>query len=106
MGFREQLEEDMGVFFNLEEFADIHTVNGAEVSAVIDNEALAGLYISRDTRTESLFTDSIMVYIQESSLDFEPVPEQCIDFDGHIYIISDVKLDGGIYAIVMEVNGH
>lgn len=106
MGFREQLDEDMGVFFNHDEFAAPHKLNGVEVSAIIDNEGLAELYIHRDVETESLFTASILVFVQESELDFEPVPKQYIDFDGQGYTITDVKLDGGIYALVLGVNGH
>lgn len=106
MEFREQLAQDMGIFFNPEEFADLHTINGVEVAAVIDNDALADLYISKDTNTDNLFADSMLVYIPEAALEFEPVPGQHVDFDGHMYIISDVKLDGGIYAVVLGVNGH
>lgn len=106
MGFKEQLAEDMGVFFNHDEFAGTHLINGVEVSAIIDNDTLADLYVSKGTETDSLFTDSILIFVQGSELGFEPVPGQYIDFDGNTYIITDVKLDSGLYAIVMGVNGH
>ena len=106
MGFREQLEEDMAVFFNPEEFAERHLINGAEVALVIDNDRLAELYIRKDTQSESLFTDSVLIYVRQSALDFEPVPDQCLDFDGKTYIVTDVKLAGGVYAVVMGVKGH
>lgn len=106
MGFREQLVEDMGVFFNCDEFSSPHTINGAKVPVVIDNEELAALFIRKDAETKSLFTDSVLIFVQASTLGFEPVPDQYIDFDGQTYIITDVKVDGGLYAIVLGVNGH
>lgn len=106
MGFRELLEEDMAVFFNTEEFAERHLINGAEVTLIIDNDALAELYIRKDTDSESLFTDSVLLFVEQSELDFEPVPDQYLDFDGKTYIVTDVKLAGGLYSIVLGVNGH
>ncbi|RKJ18420.1 hypothetical protein D7X48_18250 [bacterium D16-50] len=106
MGFREQLSEDMAVFFNPEEFAEKHTINGVGVTPIIDNDTLAELYIQKDTETESLFTDSVLMYVQQSELDFEPVPDQYLDFDGRTYIVTDVKLAGGVYAFVLGVKGH
>ena len=106
MEFKEQLMEDMGVFFNLEEFAECHMINGNETLVIMDNKTLADLYIHKGTEATSLFTDFILIFVQESKLDFEPVPGQYMDFDGGMYIISDVKLDGGVYAIILGVNGH
>ena len=48
MGFKEQFLDDLdSVFFNSEEFAETHTINGAEVDIVVDNDKLADIYISR-----------------------------------------------------------
>ena len=49
MEFKEQLMEDMGVFFNLEEFAECHMINGNETLVIMDNETLADLYIHKGT---------------------------------------------------------
>ena len=106
MGFKEQTAEDMAVFFHCDEFADLHTINGREVAVVMDNDTLEELYISKETETDQLFTDSLLFYVPESELDFEPVPGQYIDFDGRGYLVTDVKYSGGLYIIVMGVNGH
>lgn len=106
MNFKEQILEDLNtVFFNPDEFAEKHTINGAEVDIVVDNDKLAELFISRQINTEQLFTDSIMFYVRKRDLDFEPVPEQYIEYDGHGYLITDVKTDDESYTIVLGVNG-
>lgn len=105
MGFKEQLLDDLdSVFFNREEFAETHTINGAEVDIVVDSDKLAELYISKETDTEELFTDSIMFYVRKKDLDFEPVPGQYLEYDGRDMLISDVKADSESYTIVMGAN--
>ena len=112
MNFKEQLLEDLDtVFFNPDEFAEKHTINGVEVDIVVDNDKLAELYISRNFNSDyrnclkQLFTDSIMFYVRKCDLDFEPVPEQYIEYDGRGYLITDVKTDDESYTIVLGVNG-
>jgi len=105
MGFKEQLLDDLdSVFFNPEEFAETHTINGVEVDIVVDNDKLAELYISKETHTEELFTDAIMFYVRKKDLDFEPVPGQYMKYDGRGMLISDVKTDDESYTIVLGAN--
>lgn len=105
MGFKEQFLDDLdSVFFNSEEFAETHTINGAEVDIVVDNDKLAELYISKESHTEELFTDAIMFYVRKKDLDFEPVPGQYLEYDGRGMIISDVKTDDESYTIVLGAN--
>ncbi len=105
MGFKEQLQEDLDVvFFNTEEFAETHTINGAEVDIVVDNDKLAELFIAREVHTEQLFTDSIMFYVRKKDLDFEPVTGQYLEYDGHGYIVTDVKTDDESYTVIMGAN--
>lgn len=106
MGFKEQLLEDLdSVFFNPNEFAETHMINGSEASVIVDNDKLAELFISKDTHTDQLFTDSIMFSVRKKELDFEPVPGQYIKYDGEGYIITDVKTDDASYIIVLGANG-
>ena len=42
--FKEQLEKDFdGTFFNLDEIAELHTIDGNEIPVVVDNETLIQL---------------------------------------------------------------
>lgn len=105
MGFKEQLKEDLdAVFYNPDEFAERHCINGENVDIVVDNDALAELFIQRQIHTEQIFTDSIMFYVRKCDLGFEPVPGQYINYDGDGYKITDVKTDDESYTIVLGVN--
>ncbi len=105
MGFKDQLFDDLdAVFFNPEEFAESHTINGVEVVLVVDNDKLAEMYINKEAHTEELFKDSIMFYVRKKDLGFEPVPGQYLQFDGKEMLISDVKTDNETYTIVLGAN--
>jgi len=105
MGFKEQLQEDMNtVFFNPEEFAEQHLINGDNVNIVVDNDTLAEFFTRKQVHVEQIFTDSIMFYVRKCDLGFEPVPGQYINYDGCGYLITDVKTDDDSYTIVLGAN--
>ncbi len=107
MGFQQQFMEDLDeVFFNQEEFAEQHRINGRETLVVVDNDTLAELYISRDAHTDQIFTDAIMFCVRRKDLDFEPVVGQYLEYDGDRYLVTDVKLDTGTYTIILGGNKH
>ena len=81
--FKEQLEKDFDdTFFNLDEFAELHTIDGNEIPVVVDNEALLSLNMGKTVETDGIFTDSIIIFVQRKYLDYEPVIGQVIEFDG------------------------
>ncbi len=107
MGFKEQIQEDMEkVFFNEEEFAELHSINGREILVVEDSDELAALYIGRDVHTEQLFRDSILFHVRKGDLGMEPVTGMYLEYDGRCLLVTDVKEDEGMYTIILEVNGH
>ena len=109
MSFKELVEQDnRTVFMNLDEFADIHVINGKEMLCIIDNNEM----IDREKRYQykrSLYADG--VYLKEVLLyvkaeDFGPLPAvgRSLTLDKKSYIISDAIDEGGIYSISLEAN--
>lgn len=109
MSFKELVEQDnRTVFMNLDEFADIHVINGKEMPCIIDNNEM----IDREKRYQykrSLYADG--VYLKEVLLyvkaeDFGPLPAvgRSLTLDKKSYIISDAIDEGGIYSISLEAN--
>lgn len=109
MSFKELVEQDnRTVFMNLDEFADIHVINGKEIPCIIDNNEM----IDREKRYQykrSLYADG--VYLKEVLLyvkaeDFGPLPAvgRALTLDKKSYIISDAIDEGGIYSISLEAN--
>ncbi len=103
--FKEQLEKDFhDTFFNLEEFAELHRVDGKEIPVVVDNETLLQLNLGKTAYSDGIFTDSIMFFVQRKYLDYEPVIGQVMEFDGVTYPVDNVLSDTGGYTIILRGN--
>lgn len=103
--FKEQLEKDFdGTFFNLDEFAELHTIDGKEIPVVVDNETLIQLNMGKTVNSDGIFTDSIIIFVQKKYLDYEPVIGQVMDFDGVTYPVDNVLSDAGGYTVVLRGN--
>ena len=103
--FKEQLQKDFdNIFFNLDEFAEIHTVEGQEVSVVIDTDNLLELDLGKKEHSDGVYTDEKMLFIQKKDLDFEPVAGQHLNFDGEVYPILNVFEAMGGYTIILRSN--
>lgn len=103
--FREQLEQDFEqTFFNLDEFAETHTIDGKEIPVVVDNETLMELTLGKSADTDGIFQDSKMIYIRKKDLDVEPVIDQLMEFDREIYQVANVLEEVGGYSIILKGN--
>lgn len=103
--FKEQLEMDFdNTFFNLDEFAELHTIDGNEIPVVVDNETLLQLNLGKTEYSDGIFTDNIMFFVQRKYLNYEPVIGQVIEFDGVAYPIDNVLSDTGGYTIILRGN--
>lgn len=105
MTFKDALKEDLtDVFFNLDEFADTHTVDGTKMPAIVDEME----NIEREKRMKShmdgIHAREILLYVKAS--DFGPLPAQgrIIVLDSRKYTVLDAVDEGGVYSITMEAN--
>lgn len=105
MTFADQLEKDLdSIFFNPLEFGELHTINGKEMMIVVDNDMLAKLELGKTERDDGILSDKILIFVREKDLDFEPVSEMLIEYDGNQHEITDVLRDFGGYTIVLGAN--
>ena len=109
MSFKELVERDnRTVFMNLDEFADIHVINGKEMPCIIDNNEM----IDREKRYQykrSLYADGVylkevLLYVKAEDFGSLPAVGRSLTLDKKSYIISDAIDEGGIYSISLEAN--
>lgn len=109
MTFKEQIAKDTRkVFMNIDEFGEIHNVNGKDMTVLVDNNEL----VDREKRYQyrhSLYADGVYlkeVLIYVHAEDFGPLPAvgRSISFDNKIYIVSDAINEDGIYSLTLEAN--
>lgn len=109
MTFKDQIAIDNStIFMNLDEFADIHTINGKEMPVQVDSNEM----IDREKRYQykrSLYADGVylkelLIYVRAE--DFGPLPAvgRVITFDNKMYVISDAIDEDGIYSLSLEAN--
>jgi hypothetical protein len=100
MGFKEQIQSDLNIFINDNEFAEPHTIDGVQLSVVIDNDRLK----ERQSHSEYGYEGDILFFVAKSAYGAAPASGQVINFDGDIYRVSDVQEDLGMYSITLAGN--
>ena len=75
-----------GVFLNAQEFADTHTIDGREMDAVVDDDAL----LERDAARGGVHTDGTyrtrrLLYVSKSDYGGRPMSGKALNLDGREY---------------------
>lgn len=93
-----------GVFLNVDEFSDIHNVNGVDMPVQIDNNEQIERQKRQTEVAEGIFKNQKLIYV--SAEDFGPLPRLWSEFtlDGKTYRVADAIDEDGIYSITIEAN--
>lgn len=103
--FKEQMEKDFdNTFFNLNEFAELHELDGKKIPVVVDNETLLQLNLGKTADSDGIFQDNKMFFVLKKYLEDEPVIDQIMEFDGEAYQVGNVMEDFGGYTIILRGN--
>ena len=98
--FKEQMEKDFDrTFFNLDEFGEIHDIDGNQIPVVVDNETLVQLNLGKTADSDGIFQDNRMFFVQKKHL-----IGQIMEFDGETYQVGNVLEDLGGYTIILRGN--
>lgn len=104
--FKNAIKKDvLSVFINIDEFADVHSVNGEDVLCIIDKDVTAGLD-GREINFEGVFVNTLTIYVSSAEIASRPVEGQILDLDGETYIVRNVSDEDGILVIIAEVNAQ
>lgn len=103
--FAEQLEKDFtDTFFCINEFAQLHSIDGKQIPVVVDNDTLLALNLDKDSHSDGVYEDAKLLFIQKKDLESEPIVGQIMEFDGEDYPIGKVLEDFGGYTIILRGN--
>lgn len=101
MGLKEVMAADLNVFFNPDEFAEPHAIDGTQRLVIIDNDRLR--YRSK-VEYDGVLTGDILFYIQEAGFNPLPRPGDRMKFDGMPCTVFDVRPDEGMLEIILQKN--
>ncbi len=105
MSFKDILESDVHeVFMNVDEFSDMHMVNGKEMAVQMDSNE----QIEREKRfsqhMDGTYTNQKLIYVAASDFGNLPAQGSALKLDGKNYKVTDAVSEGGIYSITIEAS--
>ncbi len=105
--FKQILEEDIShTFMNMDEFAEIHNVNGKEMWVIVDsNEQIEReKRMSENPQKLGIHMKQLLIYVKRSDYGPLPSPGNFLTFDGQNYQVTDAIDESGIYSVsIMKV---
>lgn len=107
--FKDQIASDNNkVFINLDEFSDVHIVNGKEMPVQIDSNEMIDrekrYQYKRSLYADGVFLKELLMYVKASDFGKLPAVGRTLTLDGKTYIISDAIDEVGIYSISLQAN--
>lgn len=104
--FKDILKNDIkAIFLNPEEFGETHTVQGREMTIVLDDiENVEREKKLQSTTAGGIHARQILMYVAADDFGAFPAPGGLITLDGGRYTVVDATDEAGMYAITMEAN--
>lgn len=105
MTLHEQITgEDLGVFLDLDDFAEIHDVNGSECRAVLQEISTDDKLTESGGAQYGLYGSLVHVYCRTKDLPEIPVTGQTFSVDGKRYLVTQCDENMGMLTIRLEAN--
>ncbi|WP_425057623.1 hypothetical protein SCACP_21400 [Sporomusa carbonis] len=94
------LNDDLDVFFDLDEFAEMHNINGQNMVCIIDQ------HISKQYRMnyDGLFMRQVVLFVRESDLGYRPDYDQRMTIDDKWYTVMECVNNNGLLEITLGAN--
>lgn len=105
MSLKDQIKQDLSdVFLNLDEFADLHRIEGKEVPVVIDSDIMAKLSKIGDNRIHGMDEADMVIMGKASDLPENLDPGRLLNLDGREVIVVTTTSEMGLVQIAVRQN--
>lgn len=105
MSFKDQIKQDLSdVFLNLDEFADLHRIEGEEVPVVIDSDIMAKLSKIGDNRIHGMDEADMVIMGKAFDLPENLDPGRLLNLDGREVIVVTTTSEMGLVQIAVRQN--
>lgn len=103
--FKEVMKDDVNnTFMNVDEFADMHTVDGKEIPVLVDDNEIIEREKKMKSNMDGVYVKQKLIYVKADDFGSLPAIGRQIVFDGKRYMVTDSTDEGGVYTITMEAN--
>ena len=105
MSYKDQIKQDLSdIFLNLDEFADLHRIEGKEVPVVIDSDIMAKLSKIGDNRIHGRDEADMVIMGKASDLPENLDPGRLLNLDGREVIVVTTTSEMGLVQIAVRQN--
>lgn len=105
MSFKDQIKQDLSdIFLNLDEFADLHRIEGKVVPVVIDSDIMAKLSKIGDNRIHGMDEADMVIMGKASDLPENLDPGRILNLDGREVIVVTTTSEMGLVQIAVRQN--
>lgn len=102
MSFKEQIQQDLDtVFLNLNEFAELHRVEGAEIAVIMDSDKLNNL---KQGQILGLVEADVLLMGRASDFPADLEPGRLLNVDGRELIVASSGKDMGLVEVALSQN--
>ena len=102
MSFKEQIAADLdSVFLNLDEFAEIHRVEGSKIPVVVDNDQLNKL---KKGQILGLVEADMLLMGKAADFPADLEPGRLLNVDGRELYITNSGEDMGLVEVALQQN--
>ncbi len=102
MSFKEQIQQDLDtVFLNLNEFAELHRVEGAEIAVIMDSDKLNNL---KQGQILGLVEADVLLMGRASDFPADLEPGRLLNVDGRELIVANSGKDMGLVEVALSQN--
>ena len=105
MSFKDFLKNDIEqVFFNLDEFSEVHSIDGVDMPILIDADELEEYKNRRDGDFEGMSKAAVLLYVKKADIGDKPHIESMLKLDEQYYLVLAASEEEGIIKIVLGWN--
>ena len=103
--FKDIIAEDVHrTFLNIDEFSDIHVVNGKEMPAQVDTNEQIEREKRMNQNADGVYLNQKLIYVAADDFGALPRQDSILKLDGKTYCVADAVDEYGIYSITIEAN--
>ena len=102
MSFKDLIKNDLdNVFLNLDEFAELHRIEGVQIAVVIDNDQLVKL---KQGQILGLVEADMLLMGREVDFPADLEPGRLLNVDGRELIVTNTGKDMGLVEVALSQN--
>lgn len=104
MTFKDQAAIDLNVFINVTEFADDHTINGAVIRCVVDENINQERTSLVSVPVDGVCISIVSIFVKTADFNYRPVQGEYMTLDNVGYYVVSCSETAGVMEIKLRAN--